>query len=280
MPGKWVLAGEHAVLSGEPAVALPHPEHALSLRYEPPVSGSMDMIGTELEISTAEHAGTVRALLAALPDLSGRMPAGRLTISSTIPIGAGLGSSAALCVALTNWLSAPLGLARERLAEFATRIEDRFHGQSGMDIAAILAQGPVRFVRGQMPEPIASARLPPFPVHATGFRASTRQCVVQVARQRRDHPAEGRRLDLLSWDRLPRRGIRRLLLYSRGEVSDGLAAITEAMDLSHRCFEGWALVPPGVEAIRRDLLLRGARAAKVTGAGGGGCVVALWGDNV
>ncbi|MEK6577816.1 MAG: hypothetical protein AABZ55_01200, partial [Bdellovibrionota bacterium] len=35
VPGKWVLAGEHAVLRGGTAVTLPHPQFSLKLSFKP-----------------------------------------------------------------------------------------------------------------------------------------------------------------------------------------------------------------------------------------------------
>ena len=35
VPAKWVLVGEHSVLRGGQAVAMPYPELGLSLSYEP-----------------------------------------------------------------------------------------------------------------------------------------------------------------------------------------------------------------------------------------------------
>src|SRR4051812_45692046 len=99
VPGKWVLCGEHAVLRGATAIALPHPSYQLSLDFK-------RKRGHGIQIRPPEAEEVVREIFQALIDDWGAadrvfpMPEGELTVESTIPVGAGLGSSAALCVAL------------------------------------------------------------------------------------------------------------------------------------------------------------------------------------
>jgi mevalonate kinase len=83
---KWILVGEHSVLRGGAAIAFPCSDFSLELKYEPGPT-SLDP--------------GIRRLL----DLLGgpNHVSGDLQIRSTIPQGAGLGSSAALSVALTRW---------------------------------------------------------------------------------------------------------------------------------------------------------------------------------
>lgn len=271
VPGKWVLAGEHAVLRGHMAVALPHPELGLALAFEPTLDS--------LAIHPTEAAPVLTEMLASVPGLESHLPAGRLRITSTLPIRAGLGSSAALCIAVTQWLSEPLGISRSDWPSFATRLENRFHGKSsGMDVAAILAGGPVRFRQGQSPEPILAKQLPRFTFHDTGLRASTSQCIAQVEAFAQAKPAEARQVD--AWmGEAAEQAARGLVHFGVSESGLGLARLVEAMSLSSRCFEAWGLLPPEASVLRQNLIAQGALGAKLTGAGGGGYVVALWGDH-
>lgn len=278
VPGKWVLAGEHAVLRGQMAVALPHPERGLSLSFE--------LGDSDLEVAPSEAAPVIQGMLGAVPELAGRMPRGKLSIASSLPVGAGLGSSAALCAAVTRWLAGPLQLAREQWPEFATRLEDRFHGKSsGMDVAAILAGGPVRFTRSQVPVPIlapgtgSAIRLPRFTFHDTGLRASTRSCIAQVEGLALANSEESRRLDELMGQASRRAAEGLEHCASTDGAEAGLRALAQAMELSTQCFEAWGLLPPQAKALMQELKTQGALATKLTGAGSGGFVVALWADS-
>ena len=181
VPAKWVLAGEHAVLRGAEAIALPHPELGLWLRFEPG--------GSVLRVANAESEAMVREAL----ELAGVAPPnGALTIESTIPRGAGLGSSAAFAVALASWLAPEPDRQR-----FAKAIEDRLHGgtSSGMDVAVVLSGKPIRFRKGEPAVALELARLPRFTLHDTGVRSLTSACIAKVAELHARDAGEAERID-------------------------------------------------------------------------------------
>lgn len=266
VPGKWVLAGEHSVLRGAAAVALPHPELGLELEFEP-------REGSGLVVEPGDAESLIREVLAGVGVVE--VP-GRLEIKSTIPVGAGFGSSAALCVAITRWLSEPLQVAEERWTEFATELEHRFHGQSsGMDVAVIAAATPIVFLRGMGATPLGVRSLPRFTFHDTGLRARTSECVAKVERFLQAQPIEAARIDeqMAQASRDAAEGLRR---YDSGDTSGGLQQIAGAMELAQGCFVHWDLVPPVAQEVQKRLIGQGALGAKLTGAGGGGMIVALW----
>jgi mevalonate kinase len=267
VPAKWVLTGEHSVLYGATAVALPHPDLRMALHFSPDEEGV-------LRIEPAGAQSVIRDLLTSIPGLP--TLSGSLLIESTIPVGAGLGSSAALCVALTQWLAGPLGIARSECAAFATRLEDRFHGQSsGMDVAVISAETPIAYVRTDGARPLGITHLPHFTFHDTGLRARTSDCVSKVEKFRMEHPYEASRAD----ERMSAASLEAidgLRLYDKGDAEGGLTRIAHAMNAAQQCFEQWELVPDEASLVLKTVLHQGARAAKLTGAGGGGMVVALW----
>lgn len=266
LPAKWVLAGEHSVLRGGLAVVLPHPEFSLQLRYrqgEP---------GTARQFTTPEAHSVVASLLqqAERLDPSLRLPeSGTFWVKSTIPTGAGLGSSAAFCVAVARWIEAQGVLPPAQLFEFARSLEDHFHGtSSGMDVAAVLAGEPASFTRSKGAEPLGVGRLPRFTFHDLGVRASTRDCVEKVQALLAADPEKGQALDgqMSSAAHLARLSL----------VREDWRGLAQAMDQAQGCFRQWGLLPPEALDLEGDLRARGALSVKITGAGGGGFLVALW----
>lgn len=285
--GKWVLAGEHAVLKGATAVTLPHLDVGLKLSFEPaqvfekPTNelqpGELqtnELKMDELHVEPSDASQLVHEILSQFlgpvaHGVQSLWPKGRLRIQSTIPIGAGLGSSAALCVALTRWLAAPLKLTRERIADFATELEHRFHGRSsGMDVAVIASGEPIAFVKGQTPRPLYVKRMPRFTLHDTGLRSKTNDCIRQVEAFREESPVLAAEVDA-SMSVAAQEAI-------QGLQSDNLNQVKVAMDRARECFYAWKLVPPEAKALEEKLLKEGALSVKLTGAGGGGFLVALW----
>ncbi len=273
VPAKWVLAGEHTVLRGGMSVALPYPELGLRLTFEPRESG-----GLQIEPSSIEP--TLRRLLQSLQQLQPAQPQGRLKIESSIPVGAGLGSSAALCVALTRWFLDPWEASSQEICAKATHLEDFFHGtSSGMDVAVTHLARPILFdlSRGALPLGL-ERKLPSFTFHDSGLRTSTRECVEKVARWREADPHQARIFD----DQMRTaaadacEGLKR---YDGGHAESGLQLIAQAMSHAQGCFEAWGLLPESVALLASKLKAQGARGVKLTGAGAGGMLVALWGDS-
>jgi mevalonate kinase len=278
VPGKWVLAGEHSVLRGASAVALPHPELGLTLSFDPATKNRDRAFS--VEPPTAEP--LVDELIASVADAweaDGRSfakPKGQLRIDSNIPIGAGLGSSAALCVALTQWMADPLSIPEDQRMEFATQLEHRFHGRSsGMDVAVISVKEPISFDMSRGIRSIGVRKLPRFTFHDTGLRSRTSECVLRVEKFREEVPTLAIRIDE-AMAAASRGAMEGLIQYDAGRKTEGLTLIQKSMQQARECFYSWELVPGEAKRIEEDLLKKGALAVKLTGAGGGGMLVALW----
>ena len=243
------------MLRGFPAIALPHPKYFLELDFTP---------GKILEVQN-DNQFVVRKLIKKLNKNYGESPRGVLKIENQIPSRAGLGSSAALCVALTRWhFGEP---DQELLIQVATELEHDFHGESsGLDIAVVAMNTPLRFIRGQDPAPIKVLEMPQFNFVDTRIRSNTRDCVAAVVARLAADPA------LEKWDQLMGSATERAI---HGLEEGDQREVVRAMNQAQECFQAWGLSSQAIQARIAELKANGMDAVKLTGAGRGGFLVSL-----
>lgn len=260
--GKAILAGEHAVVRGAPAIVFPLKSRSLALewKYKP---------GAEaVECDGGDLAEPFRAALdRALTFLKAKLPTGTWSfrLTSDIPVRAGLGSSAALSVAIARFLNEQY-LARGDVFPLALELENLFHGtSSGIDVAAAMAQGPIQFRRGMSPRALATLWQPNLMLHDTGLRSSTKACVEKVI-ARNDAATDARMEAAVA-------ACERALLSPEAE---GFPQLVRALEEAEACFASWGLIPEPVKTQADALRKAGALAVKPTGSGDGGYLLALW----
>jgi mevalonate kinase len=198
---------------------------------------------------------------------------GKLWLKNSIPIGAGLGASAALCVALARWFE-HLKLVNENdIYEFSRSLEDLFHGESsGVDIAVALSGAGLRFSRSGERATLAVKWNPQWYLSYSGQRGITSTCVRRVKDLIEKNSELGLKIDA------DMREAVRLAEVALGQSeAAGFANLQKSMSLALSCFERWDLVSDEpVAAHLRWLKEQGAIAVKPTGSGGGGYVLSLW----
>ncbi|MBK9032445.1 MAG: mevalonate kinase [Myxococcales bacterium] len=269
--GKVIVLGEHAAVYGHAAVAgaIDRAVVATATARPGPLTLAVTGAFTVAVAAADDHpvAAALRAIAAALAVDGGHA----ITAEATLPAGAGLGSSAALCVAVTRALAAAGGraLTDAEVAAIANDAERSFHGNpSGLDAALAAHGGLGRFVRGHGLTPIVG---PPLPM-AIGLSGEPRSTAAMVARV-----ADARAADRAAADRrLARLGA--LADDASAWLTTGATAwpaLGAAMDEAHAHLAALGVSTPGLDAMVAAARAAGALGAKLTGGGGGGAVIAL-----
>jgi len=264
-PGKVYLFGEHAVVYGRPALAC-----AIELRAR------VKVLSTRRE---GVHVGGSRGaesihkypyLATAVRLLEQRCAAPisgvKLKITSSIPAGAGLGSSAAVTVATIGALSHALdvGLGEEDIARMGHEVERSVQGSASPTDTYLSTFG------GAYIMPEARRLTPPrcgIVVGDTKRSASTKALVAMVRELKSHHPELVENI-MDAMATLSREGER---LLEAGELSE----LGRLMNINHALLNALGVGTPELDRLASAARAAGALGAKITGAGGGGCIVCL-----
>jgi len=276
--GKVILLGEHSVVYGRPAIALGIPR-GCSARAE---FGSVDSLavepwGVRVEAERPEADSERELLRRAFATLCERYSAAdsarqplEVQARMEIPGGAGLGGSAALGVAILRAIDARLdrSSAPDELLEAALAWERVFHGNpSGVDSAMAARGGLALYRRGEPLVTIHMRRALQLVVANSGEHGSTKLMVESVARQHaRDTPKTEQIFDAIA----------ALVANAKSALETGdHPRLGQLMDMNQTVLNTLMLSTSTLEAMCKVARGAGALGAKLTGGGGGGCMIAL-----
>lgn len=271
--GKWILAGEHAVLRGCPALVFPVQSRRLDLHYIPQDADlSVELSGAHgAELQLLFWGVMERAL--SMTGRSRRDVRGVFKIRSEIPVGSGLGASAALCVALGRWCATQGWVETEALPEFCRQLENLFHGESsGVDIAVALSGRGLRYVRGGERSAVEVGWQPNWFISYSGKRGVTSECVSRVKSLWQSDSGIGEKIDLDMKEAVEQAE----LALRQPSAAEGFEILAEAINKARSCFERWGLATGEIGQHMQMLVDQGAYAVKPTGSGDGGYVLSLW----
>jgi mevalonate kinase len=279
-PGKVILLGEHAVVYGQPAIAVPIEQVvARATVNDVPAAGPQTWIeinapdiGVSARLDALPAQDPLRRAVELCLDAVGQAPAASLQIiiRSSIPVAAGMGSGAAVTIALLRALSRHLGapLDAARQSELAFEVEKLHHGTpSGIDNSVIAFDRPVWYERasGAQPFPITNPFI--LAIADSGHAAPTSAAVAHV---RQLLEADGDRI-LPIIER-----IGKLVLQARPAIEIGdLAALGRLMNQNHELLASLGLSTAVLDRLIQAARQAGAAGAKLSGAGMGGNIIAL-----
>lgn len=259
---KLILCGEHAVVYGEPALGIPLQKKVV-VRLGPgrgEVETSIP-VAVHPSAEAASPQGLVKTALGSAYDGL------KVSISFEFPPMSGLGSSAALAVAVFR---AHDLLRKEKsssrfLFERAMQVEAMAHGRpSGVDPALAMARRPLVFVRGPDGPKWRSVGLQGgfLVVASAGSHGGARRSIGKVAQLRAEDVRFSKQV--MSWLGVLSR--RMTTSWQKGD----LEAVGRCADLAHGVLDGLGLVSGEVDRRVRQLRAAGALGAKMSGAGGAG----------
>lgn len=283
-PGKIILFGEHAVVYGQPALAVPVSQlratatitasedsdcwieaRNLSHRYRLTEARADDVLAATIE--------RVRPLILERWIQQGRQP--RLapfvvTIDSTIPIASGLGSGAAVSTAMVRALMAYFDEtpSEAEVSELVFESEKLLHGTpSGIDNTVIAYEQPVYFIKGQPPEPFTVAQPFHLLIADTGLPSPTKITVGDVRAAWQTEPA---RYDALFLT------IGEIANTARAQIEHGEPeALGPLMKRNHTLLQKLSVSCAELDTLVEAALRAGALGAKLSGGGRGGNMLAL-----
>jgi len=285
-PAKIILFGEHFVVYGEPAIvtAIDKRAHVTAeLRTDKRIyinSPNLKASGyfSEKNRFQAEQGGQearpklepIKIAVQQILNLSKKKIGVNINVQSNIPVAAGLGSSAAVAAATATAVSQLLGMeiSKEDVFRTAYEVERFVHGTpSGIDPTISTYGGVLLFHKDRGPTPLNVKEDIPLVVGDTGIERSTGEMVSGVRQRRERYPS--------IFNPIIKAGGRVALRATKALEAGDLNTLGELMSINH-----WMLSAIGVSNESLDRLVytarkAGAFGAKLTGAGGGGCMIAL-----
>lgn len=266
--GKIILAGEHAVVYGYPAIAT---TINMEVRIIAKQSQTPGLVFLNPKIDPEHKSAFLFVeVLPKLKQLLGqRVGELEFRIDSDIPGGCGLGSSAALSVGLIRAILDFFGESKSiaQIVDIALELEKIFHGNpSGVDHTVIAQESLIWFQRGNFEKIIPKKPLN-FKILMGSPHAGTLAAVQAVRKRYEEDPVEMTQIF---------EAISELTFKMRTAIEQGdLSEVGRLMTQNHILLKQLGVSTSELDTLCEKALKQGALGAKLTGAGGGGCVIAL-----
>jgi mevalonate kinase len=285
-PAKIILFGEHFVVYGEPAIVVAIDKRARAeaerrqderLRFQSAnlnTSCYFENGAFKVEQGDAKQVRfkfePVKLAVEKVLAVYGKNVGLDIRINSAIPVASGLGSSAAVVASVTAAVAALLELefSKQDIFRIAYEAEKIVHGTpSGVDPAIATFGGTLLFQVDTGFKPLEVKTDVPLVIGDTGVERSTR---IQVEKVRETMDSFPQITDPL------RKAAREIVLRAVTALQENdLETLGRLMNINHALLYGIGVSDESLEWLANAARKAGALGAKLTGAGGGGCMIAL-----
>jgi mevalonate kinase len=278
-PGKVILFGEHAVVYGSHAIAIPVNQihsHAVITPAIGSSPGYVDIIAPDINFhqdlkSLDDNDPLAFALNTTLRKLGvSKNPAFTIRITSDIPIASGMGSGASISCSIAKAVSTFLGkpFTTLEISEISYEVEKLHHGTpSGVDNTVIAFNQPIVFKRGELSVKLQTGVKLHFVIADSGMKSLTAQAVGAVRLNREQ--------DKSHFDGLFQAIDQVVMNALEGFRSGDTRKIGSLMLENQGLLQQVGVSNPTLEKLISAAINNGAYGAKLSGAGMGGNIIAL-----
>ncbi|MCL2676552.1 MAG: mevalonate kinase [Streptococcaceae bacterium] len=274
--GKLILIGEHSVVYNQPAIALPVKILKTTItisetRYGQYIENNefrrrLDLLGDEFQ-------GIRQLILKLLEKFQAKSMPFSLEIESNIPLGRGLGASAALATSITRAFfdMFKVELSQQELKYFTDFSENITHGKSsGIDTATVNSMGPLWFIKGQEPESVPSQLSGYLVIGDSGIYGLTSKAI-GIVQEKFKEEKSATHSKMLELGQLSEKSKSHM-------IEDNVEKLGSVMTRAHKVLSNLGVSHPKLDALVNIALEQGAKGAKLTGSGLGGVMIALAAD--
>ncbi|WP_277612845.1 mevalonate kinase [Limosilactobacillus agrestimuris] len=271
---KIILMGEHSVVYGEPAIALPLPDITLTVTIDRADKGGHQIKSRyftgPLNKLPEKMAGVQRLISSLMHRFNGESDQWVMTIESQLPAERGMGSSAATAIAIVRAFFDLYEeqLSRELLLQLADIEEKVTHrSPSGLDAATVSSTSPLYFIKGKEGVALKMNLHATMVIADTGIKGATKEAIDAVKNElKTNHDSAQTHINHLG----------KLVNLTRDYLkNDESMSLGIALNSAQNDLKALKVSEPHLENLIVTANRNGALGAKLTGGGRGGCMFAL-----